>query len=248
MPKRIELEPATGIASSYKKKWKNEYFDISCFNNVGQRGNFITPDFFHALKQLDEMVTLTRGKLHIIDLYRSWEVQAENREKYLSGKKRAYVAKPGGSFHNAGRAVDIKLELLQFEGVDRDDWLEVLWDIAEPIGFKPIIRNPDMDASEAWHFDFPGKEWEKAYKELNYSEVAKCCVLDVDAWDPNESNEKVQKMFVQSQLIRLGHWEIGKVDGIIGAKTNQALAERSCTGGTLEDIIEMLSKTPSGGL
>lgn len=248
MVKRIELEPATGIASSYKKKWKKEYLDISCFNNVGQQGNFITPDFFHALKKLDKLVKLNKGSLHVIDLFRSWEVQAENREKYLTGKKKAYVAKPGGSFHNAGRAVDIGLELLQFEGVDRDDWLEVLWDIAKPIGFKPIIRNPDMDASEAWHFDFPGKDWEDAYKHHNYSEVAKCCVLDVGKWDSSVSDSVTKKMFIQSQLIRLGKYEIGKVDGILGSKTKQALSDLGLSGFGVPTLIEKLPEMPSGGL
>jgi len=223
MIKRVELIPVSGLTSSYKKKRKKEYWDVEVFNNKGQKGNFITPDFFKALKKLDELVRLNKGQLYIIDLYRSWEVQSVNRQKYLTGKKRAYVAKPGGSFHNAGRAVDIKLEFLQFEKVDKDNWLEVLWDIAQPIGFKPIIRNPDMHASEAWHFDYPGEDWLDAYSKLKYPEVAKCCVLDVGEWDPKEEEEKVRKMYIQSQLVRLGYYEIGKVDGFFGFKTNRVL-------------------------
>jgi len=178
---------------------------------------------FEALKKLDKNVRINGGNLNIIDLFRSWETQAEARKKYNEGKKRAFVAKPGESFHNAARAVDIKLEMLEFVGVPRDEWLEFLWDLAKPLGFKPIIGIPDMDASEAWHFDFPGKDWEEAYTKLKYREAAKCCILDSGLWNPSENNEKIKKMFVQAQLIRLGYYEIGKVDGVFGAKTKKVL-------------------------
>lgn len=246
--KRIELIPGFGIQSSYKKKRKQEYWDIQVFNNVGQKGNYITPDFLKGLRKLDELVKLNKGNLKITDLYRSWEVQSTNRKNYISGKKKAYVAKPGGSFHNAGRAVDISLEHLQFEGVDRDDWLEVLWDIAIPLGFKPIIKIPDMDASEGWHLDWPGIDWIDAYKKLKYSEVAKCCVLDVGAWDPSENKDKVERRFIQSQLIRIGYYEIGKVDGLIGPKTSKILRSLGLDKLSTEAIGIKLAVMGSDGL
>ena len=123
--KRIELVEAVGLKSSYKKKYKpKERLDISCFNNKGQKGNFICEDMYEALKELDKLVTADGGNLYIIDLFRSWDVQLENRNKYLSGKKRAFVAPPGGSFHNAGRAVDISVKELGYSGSDKDDWLQ----------------------------------------------------------------------------------------------------------------------------
>lgn len=220
VPKRIELVPASGLPSSYKKKYKpKERWDISVF----KEGANISPDMFEALKKLEELVRLNKGTLYVTDLFRSWATQAEARKKFETGKKRAFVAKPGGSFHNAGRAIDIAIKELNFEGCDRDDWLALLWSLAKPLGFKPIIRMPEMDASEAWHFDFPGKDWSAAYKTMHYSEVAKCCILDVGEWNPDESDEKIRKMFIQSQLIRLGFYEIGKVDGVFGPKTNKVL-------------------------
>ncbi len=246
--KRIDLEPASGIESSYKKEYKKEYWDVSVFDMNGARGNYITPDFLKALKKLDELVKAQKGTLRITDLYRSWETQAENRQKYLTGKKRAYVAKPGSSFHNAGRAVDIGLNHLQFEGVARDDWLDVLWDIAIPLGFRPIIKTPDMDALEAWHFDFPGLEWAKAYDTIKYPEVAKCCVLDVGGWNPDEDSDKVNRMFVQAQLIRLGRFDIGKVDGIFGRKTLNAIGELGYLEGSVSVLVKSIAQRPTPSL
>ncbi len=224
-PKRIDLIPASGISSSYKKRYKpKQRLDISKFNTGGQRGNMICPDMFEALKELSSVVHNHKGQFYIIDLFRSWDTQATARKAYETGRKRAYVAKPGGSFHTSGRAVDISVKELNFEGISKDDWLQFFWDLAIPLGFRPIIKIPDLRAMEAWHFDFLGKAWSTAYDKLTYPEIAKCAILDVGEWNPVEKEDKIQKMFVQSQLIRLGHHGIGKVDGIFGIKTNNALA------------------------
>jgi len=223
-PKRIELAEANGISSIYKRKFRpKERLDISQFNNSGQRGNFICPDMFEALKKLDSVVRMNGGHFYIIDLFRSWAVQAKARQEYKTGKKRAFVAKPGGSFHNGGRAVDISVKELNFIGMDKDEWLKYFWDLAIPLGFQPIIKIPDLGVSECWHYDYPGTDWQHAYDKVHYTEIAKCATLDVGEWDPSEKKEKVRKMFIQAQLIRLGYYEIGRVDGILGSKTNKVL-------------------------
>jgi len=222
IPKRIELFESKDLLSIYPVKSKNK-LDISCFNNKGQMGNFIVPELFDALLKLDKLVRLNKGTMYIIDLYRSWECQAEAREKFENKTKRAFVSKPGESFHNAGRAADISMKDLNFEEINKDKWVSMFWDLAKPLGFYPIITIPDLGASEVWHYDFPGNSWQDAYNVLQYSEVAKCCTLDIGGWDLNENEEKVRKMFIQSQLIRLGFYEIGKVDGIIGPKTQKVL-------------------------
>ncbi len=219
--KRIELKGTSGLQSIYKKKGKA--LDVSNFNNQGQRGNFVTPDMAEGLRKLEEAVRLEGGQFLVIDLFRDWKTQADNRKSYVTGKKKAFVAKPGGSFHNAGRAVDIQVKELDFPGLDKDDWLQKFWDLATPLGFRPIIRIPELGVSECWHFDFPGDDWSRAYDALPYSEVAKCATLDVGEWDPTENKPMVQRMFVQAQLIRLHQYQIGKVDGIFGPKTNIVL-------------------------
>lgn len=219
--KRIHLTGISGLNSIYKKKSK--YLDVYNFNNKGQRGNFVTPDMAEGLRKLEESVRLEGGTFLVIDLFRDWETQAENRKSYETGKKAAFVAKPGGSFHNAGRAIDIQVKELNFSDINKDQWLKKFWDLAIPLGFRPIIRIPELGVSECWHFDFPGDDWKTAYDALSYSEVAKCATLDVGEWDSTENKSKIQRMFVQSQLIRLGHYQIGKVDGIFGTKTNTVL-------------------------
>jgi len=224
--KRIELVPAFGIKTIYCKKNKpKEKLDISCFNNIGQHGNYIVPDMFCALKKLNKAVEKEGGTMYVIDLFRDWDTQAKGRKLYETKKKEDFVAKPGNSFHNAGRAVDIAVNKLNYSDTDKNEWLQKFWDQCKPLGFHPIIKIPELETSESWHFDFPGKVWDDAYKSLPYAEVAKCAVLDVGKWDPGENIDKIKNMFVQSQLIRLGYYSIGKVDGIIGPKTRQILSQ-----------------------
>jgi hypothetical protein len=238
---RVQLIEASGIKSSYSKKNKpKEKLDISCFNSAGQRGNFVCSDMFEALKQLDKLVSINKGQLLITDLFRSWDVQAKNREDYESGKKKAFVAKPGGSFHNAGRAVDISVNELNFEGKEKGEWLKFFWGLAKPLGFYPIITLPDLGISECWHYDYPGKTWEKQYLKLDYAEVAKCATLDIGEWDPKVSPDKTKIMFLQSQLIRLQHYGIGKVDGILGPKTLKILKEITTSNDLDFQIAELL--------
>jgi len=240
---RVELVPLSGISSVYDSKSKpGEKLDISCFNNVGQRGNYVCEDMGNALKKLDESVRDEGGNFYIIDLFRSWEVQEKNRQDYTSGKKKAFVAKPGESFHNAGRAVDIAVKELNFPNIDKEEWLECFWELAIPLGFRPIIKFPDLGVSECWHFDFPGNDWDFAYKGVKYSEAAKCATIDVGQDNETLSLSDRKNRFIQAQLIRRGHYYIGNVDGVIGPKTQGALDHLLLKDKSVEEIIEKLSE------
>lgn len=218
--RRIERVSAFGLTSSYKKRRNpRQRWGVEVFKDAA----YITPDMFKALVKLNKAVKSNGGELYITGLFRSWRVQAIARKRFKTGEKKDFVAKPGGSFHNAGRAVDISVKELNFEGVNKKDWLQTLWDLAKPLGFEPIIRIPEINASEAWHFDFPGKDWLCAYEELPYARVAKCAILDIGCWNKSTRKTKLMKMFVQAQLIRVGYFDIGEVDGIFGPKTNRAL-------------------------
>ena len=238
MTKRISLVPATGLTSSYKKKnsLNTERWTVDVFNE----SRFICPDTLEALIKLNKLILLNKGKFYITDLLRSWETQAKSRSDYLAGKKSAYTAPAGSSFHNSGRAVDFSVKELEFENTNRKDWLTLLWGLAKPLGFKPIITIPDIDMSEAWHLDFPG-EWSDAYSKLSYSEVAKCAMLDCGLWQKG-SKDKIKRMFIQSQLIRLAYYEIGTVDGIFGQKTNKVLDFEGILSLDLDSAGEVLSK------
>lgn len=225
IPKRIELVPAKGLQSSYIGKKTGKRLPVE----VLKESSYICPDMFEALVKLDELVRLNKGTLYITDLLRLWTVQAKLHEEYKIAKDdpnikdKPFAAPPGGSFHQAGRAVDFDTKNLNFEGVAKEEQLDLFWTLCKPLGFKPIINIPDEGMSENWHFDFPGDDWSEAYSKMNYGEVAKCAILDIGGWNPLEDEEKVRKMFIQAQLIRLGYYEIGKVDGIIGSKTQRIL-------------------------
>jgi hypothetical protein len=234
---RVSLVRASGILSSYPLTSQPK-LDVSCFQDKA----FIAPDMFSALVILNRKVNQKGGNLYITDLLRPWDMQAEARRKYESGEKKAFVAKPGGSFHGAGRAMDIDVMNLQFEDTPKDLWLQTFWDIAKPLGFRPIISSPDITASEAWHFDFPGTEWTDAYDTLPYGEAAKCCTLDVGMWNPDMNSGIVKKMFIQAQCIRLGAYSVGKVDGIFGPKTYAALSSLGFSDTkNIESLIKLLT-------
>ncbi len=239
MPNRISLVNLTGIKSSYPLTKENK-LDVSVF----KEGAKCAPDMRDALLSLRVAVESEGGDLQITDLFRPWATQEKLRADYLVSiqdpliKDKAFAAPPGGSFHQAGRAIDINVKGLNFKNVAKDMWLDKFWELCKPLGFYPIIRIPDEGMSECWHFDFPGTAWEAAYKKLNYTEVAKCAILDAGCWD---DPTRVQAMFVQAQLIRLGFYEIGKVDGIIGSKTKAILAKMQLDKANLDTVGKLLA-------
>lgn len=247
IPSRVELVQASGLLSSYKKKSNpTQRWDVSVF----KENAYVCPDMLEALIQLDAAVTAQNGTLYITDLGRTWELQQKRREDYEKKIKPAYAAVPGGSFHQAGRAVDFSTSELNFQGVPKEQWLKKFWDICRPLGFHPIISIPDLKKSECWHFDFPGKAWEAAYAykdkfssdAIDYTLIAKCCILDIGKWDPKENPDKVMKMYIQAQLIRLGKYEIGTVDGILGQKSWKAVQSLSIMDTDLKQVSYLLSK------
>jgi hypothetical protein len=232
MHQRTKLAKVTGLISSYKDK-KGNYIPIEKLGDATQ----VTPDMLIAVLALDREVKDNQGTLLITELWRSWDTQAQ-----------AYKAKPklanppGKSFHQAGVAVDIDTKNLNFIGVPKDQWLEKFWELSKPLGFHPVISRPDLSIAENWHFQLYGKDWEAASLKIMMSELAKCCILDVGMWTPSEDKEKVKRMFIQSQLIRLGHYEISTVDGIFGPKTNGVLEFMGLKDMDTATVADILSK------
>ncbi|MDO8659560.1 MAG: M15 family metallopeptidase [Candidatus Parcubacteria bacterium] len=235
-PKRIELVKIEGLATSYFGKILKKRLDVSKLGSSA----FVCPDFREALLTLDSAVRLAGGNLFVTDLLRDWKTQAKARQDYMDGKK-PFVAQPGASFHGAGRAVDLDIQGLNFPGA-KQDWLKKLWELAIPLGFRPVIESPDMSKSEAWHLDFPGI-WSPAMDYLSYDQVAIAANLDAGQWNPDEDITKIKKMFIQAQLIRRRHYEIGKIDGQIGKKTMSVLHSLDFQDFTdLNSMVEKLKK------
>lgn len=239
-PIRTILVKASNLESSYtyqKGFKKGKRIDVSKFGE----GAYVAPDMLVALEELAESVRKEGGSFYITDLFRSWDTQKKARLEFLSGTRKDFIAPPGGSFHNAGRAVDFDVKNLNFQGVPRKLWLEKLWQLAIPLGFSPIIKIPDINASESWHLDYPGKDWQKAYNSISYSEVAKCAILDCGKYK-ERNKETLKNMFIQSQLIRLGFYEIGSVDGILGEKTKKVLTSLGIDSYSTDEAIKFLKQ------
>lgn len=143
----------------------------------------------------------------------------------------AAASAPNRSHHGWGGAMDIGLGNLRFgDGVGGDAALARFWDLAAEHGFTPIIGEPRMDRSEAWHFDHLGPM--KAVRDLFYAhrnekeeyasaagnaaEVA--CVL----MGTHSGLLQMQRM-VQARLLAHGVF-VGLPDGKIGPMTLRGLA------------------------
>jgi len=237
-PKIYELKKASGLESIYFGKTTKKRLDVKYFDE----GAYIVPGMLSALKKLRSQVEQLGGNLYIIDLTRTWEQQAMARERYENDRhNHPFTAKPGQSFHNAGRAVDIEVDKLNFSSVSKDEQLSTFWEIAKPLGFRPIISIPDIEMSESWHFDYIDSDWEQAYSNYNYSEVAKACTILCGNWK-KESDDKIKTMFVQSYLIKLCHFYIGKIDGILGTKTKSALLNIGLNNFDLDYLVKEIKK------
>jgi hypothetical protein len=143
----------------------------------------------------------------------------------------AAASAPNRSHHGWGGAIDIGLGNLRFEdGTTGDAALARFWDLAGEHGFTPIISEPRMSRSEAWHFDHLGPM--KAVRDLFYAhrsenpdyasaagnaaEVA--CVL----MGTHAGMGQMARM-VQARLLAHGVF-VGLPDGKIGPMTMRGLA------------------------
>lgn len=181
-----------------------------------------TPDTRVALSKIGDDVAAAGGKLILSDLFRSYEMQLQSHLDFVTKKKKAFSPPPGGSLHEAGRAMDLDLDALNMP-------LKDFWPIAARHGFSPIISAPDSTKSEAWHFDCRGShnlvyEYYSKGKGNNmkpYEAMATSGIMaigvKVDRFGANQDAAAIQ-----AGLIRLGD-ELGNIDGSIGNKTRGAL-------------------------
>jgi hypothetical protein len=181
-----------------------------------------TPDTHVAIFKIASDLATIGGKLILSDLFRSYDMQAQSHQDFLSGRKTAFSPAPGGSFHEAGRGFDIDLSVIKIS-------LRELWGISAKYGVLPIIKQPKQSLSEAWHFDCRGSHqivydyYEKGIgKNLKpYTASAASGILSIgERVDLFGANQK--QAALQSCLIRLGK-DIGNLDGLIGRRTQEAI-------------------------
>jgi len=215
--------------------WPSIYFSGSVRANLPKRMAKCTPDMKAAIEKAGPALAGKGGALILSDLFRSYEMQKEANNDFVTGKKRAFSPPPGGSFHEAGRAFDLELAALKIT-------LKEFWALAKPFGLVPIIDAPTPGKSEAWHFECRGShqlvyDYYQAKKgnnfETPYKAAAASAILSVDV-KVDKFGANQDAAYVQSGLIRLGA-DIGNLDGQIGRRTRDALAALGVTGTTLAE-------------
>lgn len=237
IPPRTQLVPVSAdILSSYGPGGATDAgiprSQLRPLAGLGDAGR-MTPDAAAGLLALHHAVLDAGGDLRITDCLRSVAQQQEARlryERWLAAgspkpsssvwnpktMKSAFVAKPGRSFHNSGRSIDIHIAALRFPGLPPSEQLDRLWDVAKPLGWHPIIAHPEERASEAWHFDFLG-EWAPVRERVGYESTAIAAAADVGNGEPDGGWRRIQ-----GGLQRAGY-DCGQVDGMVGRKTEGAL-------------------------
>ena len=183
-----------------------------------------TPDTYTAIFNIVTDLAKKGGKLILSDLFRSYDMQAQSHQDYIAGRKKAFSPPPGGSFHEAGRAFDLDLSAIKISLAD-------FWTLAAKYAVIPIIPQPELNDSEAWHFDCRGShqivyQYYTEGKGTNfkpYTAAAASAILsigvNVDAFGANQ-----KQAAIQSCIIRLGK-NIGNIDGQLGKNTHNALDE-----------------------
>ncbi len=183
-----------------------------------------TPDFALVLEKVKAKVPTLLWS----DLYRSYDMQKAAHEDYVSGRKTAFSPPAGGSFHEAGRAMDIDLKTTGMS-------LANFWAVLKPLGFFPIIDTPNDKLNEAWHFDFRGShqlvyDYVKSGKVQStyspYAQAARSAILALGQHVDDVPNQDVA--IVQSALIRLGK-DPGPIDGVVGFRTKAAVKSAGTT-------------------
>ena len=196
----------------------------SIYNNAAlpTRMAKCTPDTAAGILGLADDLRSLGHQLRLSDLFRSYDMQRQAYLDYVEGRKKAYSPPPGGSMHEAGRAMDIDLSAI---GIP----LSQFWEIARARGFSPIIDSPVSTRSEAWHFDRRGSH-DAVYKYVQqgnagssippYTQMAHSAILAIGVHVDSLPDQSVG--YLQSALIRLG-FDPGRIDGIMGERTLGAM-------------------------
>ncbi|MBN2486151.1 MAG: D-alanyl-D-alanine carboxypeptidase family protein [Bacteroidales bacterium] len=198
-----------------------------------------TPDMHIAIKGIAAEVKNLGGRLILSDLFRSYEMQLQAHLDYTSKKKKAYSPPPGGSMHEAGRAMDIDVNAIKISLAD-------FWEIAKKYGVVPIISKADKKISECWHFDCRGShqtvyDYYKTLPQPNmapYTAMAVSAILAIDV-KVDSFAAKNTEAFIQSALIRLGY-SPGPIDGNLGAKSKAALIKAGIETNIISEIKNIL--------
>jgi hypothetical protein len=143
-----------------------------------------TPDTAAALRGVVADLRSLGFDLRLSDLFRSYDMQTKAHEDYVQGRKKAFSPPPGGSMHEAGRAMDVDLG---------------------------SIDAPNASCSEAWHFDCRGshdlvyqyvKSGKAGHSMAPYTQMAQSAILAIGIQVDQVPDQDIA--YQQAALIRLG--------------------------------------------
>ena len=198
----------------------------SIYNNAAlpSRMARCTPDTAEAILSVVDDLRSLGHDLRLSDLFRTYDMQRQANLDFVEGRKKAYSPPPGGSMHEAGRAMDIDLSSI---GVP----LSRFWEVVEARGFSPIIDSPVPSRSESWHFDCRGSH-DEVYRYVQqgkaggsippYTQMAHSAILAIGVRVDALPDQGVG--YLQSALIRLG-FDPGRIDGVMGERTLGAMRD-----------------------
>ncbi len=222
------------ILSTYFDKNKQR---VNLFPRLAQ----CTPDTKTAVMDVKAELDAMGIQLFLSDMFRSHDMQLQAHVE--NAKKGVFSPLPGGSMHEAGRAIDLDLDALLAGGVLT---LKGFWEIADRHGFFPIVGQPNPGLKEAWHFDHRGSHNNvrqyyvdgKGGSEMKpYQAMAASAILAIGVNVDRFQNQKGAA--IQGALIRLGH-ELGALDGDIGNNTRKALDEAGVPFDTEDAMLSAL--------
>jgi D-alanyl-D-alanine dipeptidase len=204
------------VKSIYRGKDKELHIDLP------KRLALATPDMARSIELLQDEMAIQCGYLVLSDMYRSYDMQLQAHLDFRNKKKTAFSPPPGGSFHEAGRAIDISI-------ADLGMTLAQFWGVSKRFGFSPVIHEPVATMSEAWHFDnlgshkvvlnYYGRLEKKKIKSYTAAAISGILAIGqgVDVFSKCKDEATLQFF-----LIRCG-CHLGEVDGKIGNATIKAL-------------------------
>jgi hypothetical protein len=208
---------------------------------------FATPDTKAAIGKLSAVLEGHGQRLVLSDLFRSFEEQLGAFRRYekalaawntnRTGPKPAKRSPPGGSMHQAGRALDFSLDA----ALSKSFTLQTMWDLMGPIGWTPIIEEPNPKASEAWHIECRGP-FQVLRELIGYTEMTRAAILSIrgTVWRDDAANDIA---LLQYQLVRLGLVPTSRFNGIFTSTEQDALdrARIKTIGWVLQNDPEILA-------
>lgn len=195
-----------------------------------------TPDTRRALVGAGAAVREAGGQLILSELFRTHESQLRAHLDWVERRKSVFSPPPGGSLHEAGRAFDLDLQDLHIP-------LAAFWEIAGAHGLTPIIRARDARVLDARHFDCRGSHElvHRHYAEGGarnmkpYEAMAASAILALGFRVDRFGDDQLVAA-IQCALIRLGV-DAGEIDGSLGPKTRDALAQCDLAGWELSTAL-----------